>query len=284
MKGKKINIKTIIIIGAILIIISLISIILNMKNKSIIEQEIVKEQLGETSTDNAYITLEDHYSELNDKQQEIDNMQNTAGQATVTADKILKDYTAYKNGQLITGTMANNGAVSKTLNAGGSYTIPAGYHNGNGKVTANSLVSQTSATATANDIISGKTAWVNGELITGNAISGGKIAFSTFVQNDVTGIGTYVYDENSIEIQNSKFVVKKAGKLSIRIGTNFRYNSANNGSYGYNYLYVNNKNVSTAQGISIYYSTQLYTYDAQVGDTIYLKTTTCPGFAFAYYN
>lgn len=34
------------------------------------------------------------------------------------------------------GTMVNRGAVSQTLNAGESYTIPVGYHNGNGVVTA----------------------------------------------------------------------------------------------------------------------------------------------------
>ena len=34
--------------------------------------------------------------------------------------------------------MTNRGAVSKSLNPGSSYTIPAGYHNGSGKVTANS--------------------------------------------------------------------------------------------------------------------------------------------------
>ena len=73
-----------------------------------------------------------------------------------------------------TGTMTNRGAVSQTLNCGGSYTIPAGYHNGGGKVTANSLASQTSANATAAYISSGKTAWVNGSKLTGTlAIQGG---------------------------------------------------------------------------------------------------------------
>ena len=38
-----------------------------------------------------------------------------------------------------TGTMTNNGAVSQTLTAGQSYTIPAGYHNGNGIVSAENL-------------------------------------------------------------------------------------------------------------------------------------------------
>ena len=66
-----------------------------------------------------------------------------------------------------TGSMTNQGAKTATLNCGGSYTIPAGYHNGSGKVTANSLASQTSATAGAGDIISGKTAYVNGSKVTG---------------------------------------------------------------------------------------------------------------------
>ena len=63
--------------------------------------------------------------------------------------------------------MTDNGAVSKALNCGGSYIIPKGYHNGSGKVTANTLASQTSATATAAHITEGKTAWVNGVKITG---------------------------------------------------------------------------------------------------------------------
>lgn len=32
--------------------------------------------------------------------------------------------------------MPNRGAISESIYPGGSYTIPAGYHNGNGKVTA----------------------------------------------------------------------------------------------------------------------------------------------------
>lgn len=72
-----------------------------------------------------------------------------------------------------TGSMVNQGAVNQTLNAGGSYTIPAGYHNGSGKVTANSLASQTGGTASAGHILSGQTAWVNGNKITGNIASMG---------------------------------------------------------------------------------------------------------------
>lgn len=36
----------------------------------------------------------------------------------------------------VTGTMPNRGAVDTTINPGSSYTVPAGYHNGGGRVKA----------------------------------------------------------------------------------------------------------------------------------------------------
>lgn len=56
----------------------------------------------------------------------------TAGAGDVLANKIIVDST----GKSIAGTMANNGAVNATFDGLTvmSYTIPAGYHNGSGKV------------------------------------------------------------------------------------------------------------------------------------------------------
>jgi len=88
---------------------------------------------------------------------------------TATSSEVLSGKTVYLNGVETTGTMPNIGSVNQTLNAGGSYTIPKGYHDGTGVVTANSLASQTSGTATAETILSGYTAWVNGTKITGTA-------------------------------------------------------------------------------------------------------------------
>lgn len=55
----------------------------------------------------------------------------TAAAGNVLEGKVFVD----ANGNAVTGTMTNQGAVSTTVEAGGTYTIPAGYHNGSGKVT-----------------------------------------------------------------------------------------------------------------------------------------------------
>lgn len=97
----------------------------------------------------------------------------------VTPDKVLEGTTFGTENGIQTGTMSNRGAVTSSLNAGQSYTIPAGYHNGNGKVTANSLASQTQATAVSSDILSGKTAYVNGNKITGSMVNRGSLGTIT---------------------------------------------------------------------------------------------------------
>ena len=110
--------------------------------------------------------------------------------ATATASQILSGQTAYVNGTKLTGSMTNRGTVSQTLSAGGSYTIPSGYHSGSGKVTAKSLADQTSATATASDILSGKTAYVNGTKLTGTNDGGYKVYKLSSTKATVTSTGT----------------------------------------------------------------------------------------------
>ena len=54
---------------------------------------------------------------------------------TAAASEILRGKTAHVKGNLVTGTMPNNGAVSGSIDTvAGQYTIPQGYHDGSGKV------------------------------------------------------------------------------------------------------------------------------------------------------
>lgn len=96
-----------------------------------------------------------------------------------TAAQILTGRSAYVNNNLVNGQMPNNGAVTPSaLGAGGSYTIPAGYHNGSGKVTVQSLATMTSAgTVTSNSqILSGYKAYSDGTLYTGSMANNGAVS------------------------------------------------------------------------------------------------------------
>ena len=59
--------------------------------------------------------------------------------ATATAAEILATKTAYVNGTKLTGSMTNRGSVTGTITTvAGEYTVPAGYHDGSGKVSIDS--------------------------------------------------------------------------------------------------------------------------------------------------
>ena len=103
----------------------------------------------------------------------------TSSDVTLTAEYMLEGKTSLtsdSNDEVVVGTMREIGEVTKELNAGKSYTIPKGYHNGNGKVSAVDLKSQTSATAVAAQILKDQTAYVNGSKVTGTMPDNGAVA------------------------------------------------------------------------------------------------------------
>ena len=80
-----------------------------------------------------------------------ENFQDVSATTAAAADVLATKVFIAADGTTTTGTMSNNGAVSKTLDAttgNQSYTIPAGYHNGNGKVTV--VLEEKTATPTKN--------------------------------------------------------------------------------------------------------------------------------------
>ena len=119
--------------------------------------------------------------------------------ANISAGDVLSGKVAYARGQYIIGSMPNNGAKTAALDCGESYSIPAGYHNGAGRVSANSLASQTGATAAASDILSGKTAYVNGSKITGNIPSKAAATYTPSTQDQEIAAKQYLSGKQTIK-------------------------------------------------------------------------------------
>lgn len=123
-----------------------------------------------------------------------DAYQNVSGVTATAADVLATKVIVSATGETTAGTMPNNGTVSPTLSASKtSYTIPAGYHSGTGKVsittetkTATPTTSSQTITPTSGKVLTSVT--VNaipskyGDVTDADAIAGdilvGKIAIS----------------------------------------------------------------------------------------------------------
>ncbi|NRU40258.1 hypothetical protein [Clostridium beijerinckii] len=156
----------------------------------------------------------------------------------------------------IPGGMANNGAVSSTLtNNNQEYVIPAGFHNGLGKIkaiitnlaaavikagtTVGGIVGTftSDATAVAADIINGKTAYVNSNKITGNATIK---SLGGYGVGDIIDAESLSYSFTSIRSTTDyknipKMVHDSSGNYYILDGTYVRkFNSSGTLQWSYN--------------------------------------------------
>ena len=118
--------------------------------------------------------------------------------ATATAAQILDGATAYVDGELVEGTMPNNGAVTETLDtATTSYTVPAGYHSGTGKVSV-SLETKSATPTKSSQTISPST---------GKLLSSVSVAAIPEAYQDVTGVTAVAAD-----VLTGKVIVSANGK------------------------------------------------------------------------
>ena len=134
--------------------------------------------------------------------------------ATATAAQILDGATAYVGGELIEGSMPNNGAANQTLDTTTqSYTIPAGYHSGKG--TVNVSLETKSATPTKSPQTISPTA--------GKLLSSVSVAAIPDAYQNVTGVTATAAD-----VLTGKAIVNAAGKT---VQGSMPNNGAVNGSF-----------------------------------------------------
>ena len=118
--------------------------------------------------------------------------------ATATAAQILDGATAYVDGELVEGTMPNNGAVTETLDTTTtSYTVPAGYHSGTGKVSV-SLETKSATPTKSQQTISPSA---------GKLLSSVSVAAIPDAYQDVTGVTAVAAD-----VLTGKVIVSATGE------------------------------------------------------------------------
>ena len=148
----------------------------------------------------------------------------------------------YNGSGKVTVDGGNQGAKTTELGPGGTYMIPKGWHNGNGRVTAPSMASLTAANAEGRDIISGKTAWVNGSKITGTLQDLGRDPKGTGCTLYNGGVYIYVGDMGS-RYALSRSVWYPEGNIK-NILTFSGSGSSGDKSGSYSEIYRNESNVT----------------------------------------
>lgn len=145
--------------------------------------------------DSGYYGLSDvTVAAIPDNYQDVSSV--TAGAADVLANKII----VTPDGTPVAGTMVNNGAVTKTLSTSTtSYTIPAGYHSGTGKVSITTETKNATPTKSAQTITP----------TSGKVLSSVSVAAIPDAYQDVTGVTA---TEDTVLV-GSKFVTA-AGVLT----------------------------------------------------------------------
>lgn len=134
--------------------------------------------------------------------------------ATATAAQILDGATAYVGGELIEGSMPNNGAANQTLDTTTqSYKIPAGYHSGKG--TVNVSLETKSATPTKSPQTISPAA--------GKLLSSVSVAAIPDAYQNVTGVTATAAD-----VLTGKAIVNAAGET---VQGSMPNNGAVNGSF-----------------------------------------------------
>lgn len=118
---------------------------------------------------------------------------------TATEAQILEGETAYVGGKKVTGSMTNRGAVSQVLDIKTpSFTVPAGYHNGNGTVSISPETKSATPTKSAQTISPS----------TGKVLSSVSVAAIPDAYQDVTGVTAAAAD-----VLTGKAIVSAAGAL-----------------------------------------------------------------------
>lgn len=137
---------------------------------------------------------------------------------TAAVGEILSGKTAHARGTLLTGTMANNGAVAGVISSTTPYTVPQGYHDGSGTV---SLDSTSAQNLVANNIREGITILGVQGTMSGSegVVAQAKSATPTFSQQVITPDTGYTHlSQVTVAAITVAYADNAAGGRTVTIG------------------------------------------------------------------
>ena len=145
--------------------------------------------------DSGYYGLSDvTVSAIPDAYQDVSSVTATA------ADTLTGKVFVTSDGTVTTGTMANNGAVTKALDAATtSYTIPKGYHSGAGKVSVTVETKEVTPTKAAQEIVPS-----TGKLL--SKVSVAAIPNNYVDTGDADAVAANILDSKSAYVNGAKVV------------------------------------------------------------------------------
>ena len=174
-------------------------------NDELITGTMPVQSLNQTLTPGGSVTLPEGYYEEGENVISVSTLAEETA-ANAASSHILSGYSGWVNGVLVNGSMVNRGNVSQSLAANGSYTIPAGWHAGGGRVTqslsvhvggtytpntANQVICWANWYASGNIVVAGASTLTAGNIRNGITIFGIRGTFQGWVDSNRTAYTIY---------------------------------------------------------------------------------------------
>lgn len=179
----------------------------------------------------------------------------SGGGTAPTGDAVASDVLSgktFSNAQStgISGTMINNGAVSGTATPSQPYTIPAGYHNGSGVVTAagSDIVDSSHALVLGTNGVSNVANFTSGTAVAISATRGGVMMINVENISTISSIrGTLANADMNTEIRG----ITSAGAMSASsLGFADTTGTSNIDVSSYKYIAIAFGSISGTQAVS----------------------------------
>jgi hypothetical protein len=216
-----------------------------------------------TKTSNGSVTIPEGYHNGNGKVTvSVSSTTTIPTDGNAATSDVLTGKTFYSGGSKKTGTMTNRGAWTSTATSNGSVTIPAGYHNGSGKVTVN-VASSSAASYTQIKLSTSVSSSVSSFIVNGlpSGLSDSDIVFIYLIRYgvDAGSVGSTEVISGMVNNLSSTCAVNiksASGKILCRdsvedgtvieitrSGTTLTVKSKSFKFNGYYYIYVIHKSV-----------------------------------------